>query len=190
MLADYSDRSGYATWLLREIVAQKLERTLIATIASPEAVRSVIESGAKPGDTFDAEIGGLFDESAGAPVRISGTLRSVGPATTARGHGKDWICVEFGKGNLLVLSPYLVQIIEPSELWQLGLAPDEFDVIAIKSRVHFRRGFDDSGFTPTIILVEPPEPFMGTVHLDALPYENLSLKDYYPYGSPNFAPGG
>lgn len=188
LLADYSDRSGYATWLLQEIVAQKLERTLVATIASPDVIRSVIASGAKPGDPFDAEIGGLFDESAGAPIRISGKLRSVGPATTARGQGKDWICVEFGKGNLLVLSPYLVQIIEPSELWQLGLAPDEFDVIAIKSRVHFRRGFDDSGFTPTILLVEPPEPFMGTVHLDALAYENLTLTDYYPYGSPSFPP--
>ncbi len=190
VLADYSDRSGYATWLLQEIVAQKLERTLIATIASPEAVRSVIESGAKPGDAFDAEIGGLFDESAGAPVRISGTLRSVGPATTARGHGKDWICVEFGKGNVLVLSPYLVQIVEPAELWQLGLEPRDFDVIAIKSRVHFRRGFDDSGFAPTILLVEPPEPFMGTVHLDALAYKHLTLADYYPYGSPSFAAGG
>ena len=190
VLADYSDRSGYATWLLQEIVAQKLERTLIATIASPEVVRSVIASGAKPGDAFDAEIGGLFDESAGAPVRISGTLRSVGPATTARGHGKDWICVEFGKGNVLVLSPYLVQIVEPAELWQLGLEPRDFDVIAIKSRVQFRRGFDDNGFAPTILLVEPPEPFMGTVHLDALAYKHLTLADYYPYGNPSFAAGG
>ena len=102
VLADHSDRSGYATWLLQEIVAQKLERTLVATVASPDVVRFVIASGAKPGDAFDAEIGGLFDESAGAPIRITGKLRSIGPATTTRGNGKDWICVEFGKGNLLV----------------------------------------------------------------------------------------
>ena len=63
LLADYSDRSGYATWLLQEIVAQKLERTLVATVASPDVVRSVIASGAKPGDAIDAEIGGLFDLS-------------------------------------------------------------------------------------------------------------------------------
>ena len=91
---------------------------------------------------------------------------------------------------MLVLSPYLVQIVEPAELWQLGLESQDFDVIAIKSRVHFRRGFDDSGFAPTILLVEPPEPFMGTVHLDALAYENLTLADYYPYGSPRFTVGG
>ena len=188
VLADYSDRSGYATWLLQEIVAQRLERTLIVTIASPDVIRSVLAVGAKAGDPFDAEIGGLFDESAGAPVRITGTIRSVSGTTTARGTGNEWICVSFGQGNVLVLSPYLVQIMEPSELWQIGLKPDEFDVIAIKSRAHFRRGFDDSGFAPTILLVEPPQPFLGTVHLQALPYENLRLTDYYPYGDPNFPP--
>lgn len=184
VLADYSDRSGYATWLLQEILAQKLERTLIATIASPDAIRSVRAAGLRAGDAFDAEIGGLFDESAGEPVRISGTIRDVGAA--ASGKGNEWIGVSFGKGNVLVLSPYLVQIMEPSELWELGLGPEEFEVIAIKSRAHFRRGFDDSGFAPTILLVEPPKPFMGTVHLEALPYENLKLTEYYPYGDPLF----
>ena len=55
-------------------------------------------------------------------------------------------------------------------------------MIAIKSRVHFRRGFDDSGFAKTILLVEPDEPFLGTVRLDGLPYRAVSLARYYPYG--------
>jgi microcystin degradation protein MlrC len=189
VLADYSDRSGYATWLLQEIVAQRLERTLIATIASPDAIRAVLAAGAGPGDAFNAEIGGLFDDSAGAPVRITGTIRHVDGATTARGRDDIWLCIAFGAGNVLVLSPYLVQIMEPSELWRLGLKAEEFDVIAIKSRAHFRRGFDDSGFAPTILLVEPPHPFLGTIHLAALPYANLRLADYYPYGDPDFPPG-
>jgi hypothetical protein len=58
--------------------------------------------------------------------------------------------------------------------------------MAIKSRVHFRRGFDDNGFARTILLVEPTEPFLGTIRLDHLPYENVDLKQYYPYGSPTF----
>jgi len=61
-------------------------------------------------------------------------------------------------------------------------------VIAIKSRVHFRRGFDDSGFAKTILLVEPVEPFLGTVRLDGLPYQNVDLKKFYPYGEPKFPP--
>jgi microcystin degradation protein MlrC len=92
--------------------------------------------------------------------------------------------VGFGDGNVLVLSSYLVQITEPEELWRLGLRAEDFDVIAIKSRVHFRRGFDDSGFAPTILPVEPEEPFLGTARIEALNYRHLDLRDFYPYGAP------
>ena len=184
VLADHSDRSGHATWLLREIIAQGLSRTLVATIAAPEAVAAL--AGAKPGDAVDVEVGGRVDPSAGKPVRITGEVLLVAGATSARASGKDqsWIAVRFGAGNVVVLSPYLVQIMLPEELWRLGLSAADYDVIAIKSRVHFRRGFDDSGFAPTILLVEPDEAFLGTVRLEALPYQHLRIADYYPFGGP------
>jgi hypothetical protein len=47
-------------------------------------------------------------------------------------------------------------------------------------------GFDDSGFAKTILLVEPIEPFLGTVRLDGLPYQNVDLKKFYPYGDVSF----
>lgn len=186
VLGDYSDRSGYATWLLREIVAQELSRTLVATVADPDAVAAVLAAGARPGDAFDREVGGRADESAGEPVRITGTVLGSATATTPRamGGGQSWVKIGFGQGNVLVLSPFLVQITEPAELWSLGLRAEDFDVIAIKSRAHFRRGFDDSGFARTILLVEPEAPFLGTARLEALRYEHLDLRSYYPYGDP------
>lgn len=187
VLADHSDRSGYATWLLREIIAQDLSDTLVATIASPGVVEALLAEGVQPGDLFDREVGGRADPSAGDPVRVTGTVLAVANSTSPRamGGGQRWICVRFGRGNVLVISPFLAQILEPAELWGLGLDRDAFKVIAIKSRVHFRRGFDDSGFAATILLVEPPEPFLGTVRLDGLPYETVRLGDYYPYGTPD-----
>jgi microcystin degradation protein MlrC len=181
VLADYSDRSGYATWLLREIIAHDLSNTLIATIADAAATAKLKAQGAKAGDAFDMEVGGLADESAGAPVRITGTILNA-----VEGHGQFWVCIRFGRDNVLVLSTYLVQLMEPFSLKELGLDPNAFQVMAIKSRVHFRRGFHDNGFAKTILLVEPTEPFLGTVHLDKLPYENVDLKSYYPYGDPAF----
>jgi microcystin degradation protein MlrC len=181
VLADYSDRSGYATWLLKEIIAQDLGKTLIATIADAPATAKLKVLGAKPGDPFDMAIGGLADESAGQPVRIQGTILSAGER-----HGQYWASIRFGRDNLLILSTYLVQIMESSSLKDSGLDLTAYDIIAIKSRVHFRRGFHDNGFAKTILLVEPPEPLLGTVHLDKLPYENVDLKRYYPYGNPTF----
>ncbi len=178
VLADHSDRSGSATWLLKEIIEQGLSGVLIVTIADAKVSDALkAAGGVKAGDPFDMDVGGLADESAGQPVRISGTVLNA-----AEGYGQLWIVVEFGRGNVLVLSRYLVQVQEPLSLEALGLDVSSFKAFAIKSRVHFRRGFDDSGFAKTILLVEPVEPFLGTVRLDGLPYRNVDLKKFYPYG--------
>ena len=181
VLADHSDRSGSATWILKEIIEQDLSDVLIATIADAKAIDVLKARGAKAGDAFDMEVGGLVDESAGAPVRVQGTVLNAG-----EGHGQFWVVVKFGRGNVLVLSRYLVQVMEPGSLGTLGLDVSAFKAFAIKSRVHFRRGFDDSGFAKTILLVEPVEPFLGTVRLEGLPYQNVDLKKFYPYGDPQF----
>ena len=180
VLADHSDRSGYATWLLRELIAQQASRVLIGTIADGPTVAALLEAGVKPSDVFDREIGGRVDASAGAPVRIAGTVRAV--AASAAGSPENaWIAVSFGAGNVLVLSAYLAQVTDPAELAEIGLDAADFDIIAIKSRVHFRRGFDDNGFAGAIFLVEPDEPFLGTVRLEALPYRHLDITRFYPY---------
>ena len=186
-LADHSDRSGAATWLLQEIIARDLANTLVVTVADADIIQALVAAGAKPGDAFDQEVGGRLDESAGAPVRVTGTILRIGPGIGERkdrASGPPWASIAFGRGNVLVISPYLVQLMEPSELPGLDLDPAAFDAIAIKSRVHFRRGFDDTGFSPAIFLVEPPQPFLGTIRLEGLPYQHLRLTDFYPYGSP------
>jgi microcystin degradation protein MlrC len=181
VLADHSDRSGSATFLLKEILAQDLSGVLIATIADAKATAKLKAAGAKAGDAFDMDIGGLVDESAGDPVHIKGTILNA-----VDGYGQFWVVVKFGRDNVLILSTYLVQIMEPFGLRALGLDLDAFKVFAIKSRVHFRKGFDHNGFAKTVLLVEPDRPFLGTVHLDALPYRNVDLKKFYPYGEGEF----
>ena len=181
MLADHSDRSGYATWILKEVIAQDLSDVLIATVADAQAIDALAAKGVKVGDLFDREVGGRVDESAGPPVRVQGKVVGVTEA-----HGMLWVSIGFGRGNVLLLSRYLTQVMEPSEIEGPAFDLAQFKVIAIKSRVHFRRGFDDSGFARTILLVEPDKPYLGTVRLDGLPYQHVDLKKFYPYGNPTF----
>jgi microcystin degradation protein MlrC len=185
MLADHSDRSGYATWLLRAVIEQGLSRVLIGTVADAKVVSSLMANGAGVGDAVDVVVGGLVDESAGLPVRIQGRIVGISQASQ-RVPGDTWFHIGFGDANVLIVSSYLVQIMEPSTFTGLGIDLTDFDVFAIKSRVHFRRGFDDSGFAKTILLVEPDQPFLGTVRLDGLPYRHVDLKAFYPYGNPVF----
>jgi microcystin degradation protein MlrC len=99
-----------------------------------------------------------------------------------------WIVVGFGRGNVLVVTPVLTQVTEPSELEAVGLDPARFGIVALKSRVHFRRGFVDGGLAHAVVLVEPDEPFLGTTSLGALPYRHVELAQYYPYGCDDFQP--
>ena len=177
VIADPSDRSGAATWILQEIVAQGLTDTAIATIADPALLARL--RGARPGDAFDEVVGGRLDPSAGEPVRITG--RILAADLSANDPSRHWITVGFGQNCAVVLTPYLTQIMYPEALARFGIATSDYKAFAIKSRVHFRRGFDDSGFAPTIILTEPEQPFLGTIQLAALPYEHLDLKTFYPY---------
>jgi microcystin degradation protein MlrC len=181
VLADHSDRSGSATWILQQAIAQDLGDVLFVTIADRTAVRAIVAKGLKAGDPFDMDVGGRADESAGHPVRIKGTVAGV-----AHIAGRDWVSVAFGRGNVVVISEYLTQLMDPLDLCGPGFTIDQFKVFAIKSRVHFRRGFDDSGFAKTILLVEPEQPFLGTVRLEALPYRTVDVSKFYPYGDVSF----
>src|SRR5882724_13612527 len=58
VLADHSDRSGSATWVLQQVIAQDLADVLIATIADRTAVETVMAKGMKAGDPFDTDVGG------------------------------------------------------------------------------------------------------------------------------------
>ena len=50
--------------------------------------------------------------------------------------------------------------------------------------MHFRRGFDETGYAKGIYLMDAPGDFVGTTRLEALDYENVTLENYYPYGIP------
>ncbi len=178
-VGDHSDRPGDATHILRAFQAAGIQRALFGTITSPATLEALEAAGASAGDLFDMEIGG-FTPSGGDPVRIQGTLTYFD-----EGFSYDKVAVvEFGAGNAVILVPTYEQVTDPG---RFGFAPFElsdFDVFVVKSRVHFRRGFDETGFAKTILVVEAPGPFVGTTFLDALPYEFVDLSVLYPFGMP------
>lgn len=190
VIADHSDRSGHATWVLQRLLEWSMKRVLVASVADGPLVERLMAEGVEPGERFDADVGGLADASSGEPVRISGTVVAVGdglPGGEGRGLG-PWMAVGFGEGNVLIVSAFLMQVVDTAQLEKMGFRLADFDIFVIKSRVHFRRGFHDSGFSPSILLVEPEQPFLGTTRLDALPYQYLKLADFYPFGRVHFTP--
>lgn len=177
VLADYSDRPGDATWILQEIVDQDLSGVYYAALRDEHALENLKSENATVGDSFERDVGGFTGEQAGLPVKIKGTIKYLGP-----GGGYTFVAaIEFGDGNLLLVTPAYFQAITLDELQISDIDPDDYDVFVLKSRVHFRRGFDENGYAKTIIVVDAPGDWVGTVRLNGLDYEHFSLNNFYPY---------
>lgn len=182
VLGDYWDRPGDATWTLQALIDQGVDRVLYASLTDEHALARIWDEDIQEGEPFNMEVGGYTGPQAGPPVNIDGVLRFRGAAL-----GYDRIAaVDFGNGSVLILAPAYQQTTSPEQLRFGGIDPDDFDVFVLKSRAHFRRGFYETGYTTAnrIMLVEAPEPFFGTVHLDALDYQNAPIDRLYPFGDP------
>jgi microcystin degradation protein MlrC len=178
-LGDYSDRPGDATWILRELIGQGVDRVLYGALRDERALEALAEAGAQVGDAFDMTVGGFTGAQAGAPVRIRGTLRYFGP-----GMGYERVAaIDYGQGSTLFLAPAYTQIMYPEHMVYGDIDIDDYDVFVVKSRAHFRRGFDETGFARTILVVDAPGDWVGTTRLDALDYEFAPLDRLYPFGT-------
>ncbi len=178
VLADYSDRPGDATWILRELMEQGVDRVLYAALTDQPALDRIWEQGLQPGDPVAMEVGGYTGEQAGAPVPIEGTLIWRGE----RWGYEQVVAIAHGEGSVLILVPAYQQVTVPEQLRFGPIEPDEFDVFVLKSRVHFRRGFDETGYAPSIFVVDAPGDWFGTLRLDALEYEHGPIGELYPFG--------
>jgi microcystin degradation protein MlrC len=177
VLGDYSDRPGDATWILQQLIDQQVGKVLYAALRDERALAALRANDAQPGDVFDREVGGFTGDQAGKPVRVTGTVRYFG-----EGWGYDEIAlIEFGDDNLLVIVPTYEQVRTLDRLRQIDIDPDDFQVFVVKSRVHFRRGFDETGYAKTILVVDAPGPWFGTTRLDALDYQHAPIDRLYPF---------
>jgi microcystin degradation protein MlrC len=175
VLADYSDRSGDATHILTEVVAQQASNVIIGTIRDEAVIASMLQNNVQAGDSFNEEIGGFAGLASGKPVLVNGVVAYFGP-----GLDFDEIAVvRFGINNAVLVTPALKQIMYPADLNIGDVDYRNFETFVLKSRVHFRRGFDETGFSRSIILVDAPGPYIGTVHLDQLQYKNIDNTKFY-----------
>jgi len=177
VLADYSDRPGDATWILKELIEDQVNGVLYATLRDEGALEKLKQENAKPGDAFDMEVGGFTGHQAGSPVRIKGKIVFFGPKWSF----ENIAAIEYGESNLLIITPTYVQITSPERLRFDPINPDNYKVFVVKSRVHFRGGFDETGYAKSIFVVDAPGPWFGTVRLNALEYKYGPISKLYPF---------
>lgn len=171
VIADHSDRTGGSTHILQELINQEAKNFCIATLRDEKAIEE-IQSKAKVGESITINVGGYSDKFAGSPVRIEGKVEFLAE------YGRGTVAVlAFGENNRIILTPQLMQVTTPDIFEPLGIKLEALDIIVLKSRVHFRRGFYETGLAGAIFEVDTPG--WGPADLTLLPYKNIP-KDIYP----------
>jgi microcystin degradation protein MlrC len=172
VIADHADRTGNSTHILAELIAQRARNFAIATIADERAVEE-IKATAGVGDRVAVDVGGYADAYAGDPVRISGEVEYLGGYRQF----ETVAVLRFGSNNRVILTPALHQVTDTDIFDDLGIDFEGIDIVSLKSRVHFRRGYHETGIAGAIFEVDAPG--LGPADLSVIEYENIP-DDVYP----------
>jgi microcystin degradation protein MlrC len=171
VVADQSDRTGNSTWVLAELLKQGAKNFCITTLSDERALAAL--KGKKPGDRMALDVGGWAEDRSGRPVRIDGTLEWLGKYEVM-----DPVAViRFGANNRVILTPVLHQVTDPGILKALGIELAAVDIVVLKSRVHFWRGFVEDGLAKAVFQVDAPG--LGPADVTTIPYK-FAPRTLYP----------
>ncbi len=171
VIADHADRTGGSTHILEELIRQGASNFCITTLRDERAL-DVIQSNHRVDDAVHLTLGGYSDRFAGSPVSIDGVVDHIGAY-----RGRSAAVIRFGDNNRVIVTQHLTQVTDTLIFRPLGIPFNELDIIVLKSRVHFRRGYHETGVAGAIFEVDAPG--WGPADLSILPYQN-GPKDLYP----------
>lgn len=185
VLADIGDNPGAGapadgTVMLEALLRHGATRTIIAPINDPEAVNLAIKAGV--GNTLTLELGGKADQLHGLPLRVTatvvrltdgefvhtgpmgtGVLSKMGPSAVLEVQG------EKGGSVTVLVTTYRHQPLDLAMLQSQGLEPTEFQIVVVKSSVHYR-----AAFTPIAReIIEVDTPGISNPAFDRLEFKNL-----------------
>jgi microcystin degradation protein MlrC len=154
VVADGADRTGGATWITNELIRQGASNFSIGTLTDQAFFQYVVNKGVKPGDRIGpVSVGGTTDAFAGDPVKLS---EAVIEYLDSR-----HLVLLFGNNNRIVVTPELRQITDPRWHAQVGIDFGKLDIVVHKTRVHFFRGYFETGiaggdYHGTIVKIDVP----------------------------------
>ena len=190
VLLEHADRMNDSTYLLAELLRRRVPRAAVPFLWDAAAARQACAAGC--GNIVALQLGGHSSDKAGpvldvrARVLWAGTLRY--RVSGAYMHGMP---VDLGMTALLDVEGVLVSVVsafafavDGDAFTLFGLRPEDFDVIVLRSKTHFRAFYEP--LAREILIVDTPDH--GPADLRLLPYRRLDTRRTFPFGAPD-APG-
>ncbi len=179
VLGDLADSGGAGTpgdgtAILTELLKQNARDAVVGNIADPAAVQEAIAAGV--GKSVTLTVGGKVDKFHGAPVQISGRVRTIHDGVFAAStrfnagtqHRGPTAVIDCG-GVEVILTSRPVLVFEANHFRSLGIEPAERKILVCKAEMQHRAGFN--GIARAFIDVDGPG--LATQELSRLPYSKI-----------------
>jgi microcystin degradation protein MlrC len=174
VLLEHADRLNDSTYLLDALVRRGGRRVMVPYLLDPKAAAIAIE--AREGATVTLRVGGWSSKRAGPPVEITGKVLYAGDKSY-RGTGKMWngytinlgptAVIDTGEIVISLVSRYVFAI-DLDPFTQFGFDANDFDIVLLRSKTHFRAVYEP--IAEAILIVDTPD--WGPADLTTLPYKN------------------
>jgi len=165
VLADMADNTGGGaagdgTEILRELLRMGARGATVACLWDAAAVQ--LCAGAGVGARVTLEIGGKVDDRHGAPLRVTGTVRTLSDGRFVhRGPMMTGLPGRLGATAVLdiddvkvILITYRWQTLDPEMIRFVGIDPLSEKIVVVKSTIHYRAAFEP--IAKEIIEVDAP----------------------------------
>ncbi|OWT56877.1 M81 family metallopeptidase [Candidimonas nitroreducens] len=183
VLLEHADRMNDSTYILAEVLKRRLERVAAPFIWDAASAKKACEAGA--GSEVRLQLGGHSSDKAGptldvkAKVLWAGTKRYRVSGTYMHG-----MPVNLGECALLDIDGVSVSVVsrfafavDGDPFYVFGLKPEDFDIIILRSKTHFRAFYEP--LAREILIVDTPD--YGLADLKQLPYQHLQMERVFPF---------
>ena len=180
VLADMADNTGGGaagdgTEILRELLRVGARSATVACIWDAAAVRACIAAGV--GTRITLDIGGKVDDRHGAPVSVTGTVRTLSDGRFVhRGPMMRGLPGRLGPTAVLdvddinvILISYRWQTLDPEMIRFVGIDPLREKILVVKSTIHYRAAFEPIAKE----IIEVDAPGLSSSNLSRFPYRRI-----------------
>ena len=182
-ILEHADRLNDSTYTLRELLGRDLggKRVFAPFLFDPESAAACVAAGT--GATIDLQLCGKTSPQAGGPLSVTAqviwagekTIKVTGPLYTGATFKLGNAAVlDVGNGVTVSLISIQWSAIDRDPFDQFDLKPEDFAIILLRSKTHFRHVY--TPLCEDILIVDTPD--WGPADVTTLPYEFADRKSF------------
>lgn len=183
VLLEHADRMNDSTYVLAAVLERRMQKVAVPFLLDPAAAQAAFEAG--EGATVTLRLGAHSSPQAGPPLTVTARVERAGPISyRVTGNYQRGMPVDLGMTALLRVDGVWISVVsrfafavDGDPFYLFGQRPEDFDVIVLRSKTHFRDFYEP--IAREVVIVDTPDH--GPADLKLLDYRRLDRRGVYPF---------